>query len=86
MQEIVWFCSFCVENGTKKDTQDLKLFNRDSNDIVCTVKGKPLENLGHTSSLHKNLQFTLETPNGSGDLAFLDLNIKGNENSKISCH
>ena len=37
-------------------------------------------------SLHKNLQFTLETPNGSGDLAFLDLNKKVNQDCKISCH
>ena len=33
-----------------------------------------------------NLQFTLETQNGSGDLAFLDLNINLNEDRKISCH
>ena len=37
-------------------------------------------------SLHKNLKFTLETPNGSGVLAFLDLNINENEDKKISCN
>ena len=49
-------------------------------------KGNPLDYLEHARSLHKNLQFTLETPNGSGDLAFLDLNINLNEDRKISCH
>ena len=55
-------------------------------DIVCTVKGKPLDYLEYANSLHKNLQFTLETPNGNGNLAFLNLNIKLNEARKISCH
>ena len=49
-------------------------------------KGNPLDYLEYRNSLHKNLQFTLETPNGSGDLAFLDLNINLNEDRKISCH
>ena len=40
----------------------------------------------YANSLHKNLQFTLETPNGSGDLAFLDLNTNVNQGSKISRH
>ena len=53
---------------------------------MCTVKGNPLDYLEYASSLHKNLQFTLETTNGSGDLAFLDLNINLNEDRKISCH
>ena len=53
---------------------------------LCTVKGNPLDYLEYANSLHKNLQFTLQTPNGSGDLAFLDLNINLNEDRKISCH
>ena len=55
-------------------------------DIVCTVKGNPLDYLEYANSLHKNLQFILETPNGSADLAFLDLNINLNEDRKIICH
>ena len=35
--------------------------------------------------LHNNLQFTPETPNGSGDLTFLDLDLNVNEYRKISC-
>ena len=85
MQEIVWICSYCAEKGRKQDTLELKLFKRYMDDIVCTVKGNPLDYLEYANSLHKNLQFTLETPNGSGDLAFLDLNINLNEDRKISC-
>ena len=70
----------------KKDTLDLNLFKRYVDDIVCTVRGNPLDYLEYAYSLHKNLQFTLETPNGSGDLAVLDLNMNLNENRKISCH
>ena len=86
MQDIVWICSYCAEKGTKKDTQELKLFKRYVDDIVCTVKGNTLVYLEFANFLHKNLQFTLETPNGSGDLAFLDLNINVNKDRKISCH
>ena len=49
-------------------------------------KGNPLDYLEYRNSLHKNLQFTLETLNGSGDLAFLDLNINLNEDRKMSFH
>ena len=50
---------------------------------VCTVKRNPLE---FANLLHKNLQFTLETPNGSGDLTFLYLKINVNEDRESSCH
>ena len=53
---------------------------------MCTVKENPLDYLEYANSLHKNLQFTLETPNGSVDLAFLDLNMNINEDRKISCY
>ena len=85
-QEIVWICSYCAEIDRKEDTMELKLFKRYVDDIVCTVKRNPLDYLEYANSLHKNLQFTLQTPNGSGDLAFLDLNINLNEDRKISCH
>ena len=84
MQDIVWICSYCAEKGRKEDTLELKLFKRYVDDIVCTVKRNPLDYLEYANSLHKNLQFTLETPNGSGDLAFLDLNINLNEDRKIN--
>ena len=86
MQEIVWICSYCEEKSRKEDRLELKLFKRYVDDIVCTVKGNTLDYLEYAKSLHKNLQFTLETPNGSGDLAFLDLNINLNKDRKISCH
>ena len=86
MQDIVWICSHCAEKGTKEDTQELKLFKRYVINIVCVVKGNAKDYLEQAKSLHKNLQFFLETPNGSGDLAFLVLNINVNEGRKISCH
>ena len=75
-----------VQKKVEKRTLELKLFKRYVDDIVCTVKGNPLDYLEYANSLHKNLQFTLETPNGSGDMAFIDLNINLNEDRKISCH
>ena len=68
------------------DTQELKLFKRYIDEIVCTVKGNPLSYLEYANLFQKNLQFTRETRNGSGDLAFLDLCINVNEDRKISCH
>ena len=86
IQEIVWIRSYCAEEGRKEDTLELKLFKRYMDDIVCTVKGNPLNYLEYANSLHKILQLNLETPNGSGVLAFLDLNINLNEDRKISCN
>ena len=82
MQEFVWTCSYCAEKGRKEDKLELKIFKRYVDDIVWN----PLDYLEYGNSLHNNLQFTLETPSGSGDLAFLDLNINLNEDRKISCH
>ena len=86
MQEIVWICFYCAEKGRKEDTLELKLFKRYVDEIVCTVKWNPLDYLEYANFLPKNLQFTLETPNGSGDLAILELNINLNEDRKISCY
>ena len=55
-------------------------------DIVCNVKENPLDYLEFAILLQKSLQFTLETPNGSGDLAFLDLTKNVNEDTKNNCH
>ena len=73
MQEVVWICSYCAEEGKKEDTLEMNLFMRYVDDIVCMVKGNPLNYLEYANSFHKNLQFTLETPNGSEYRAFLDL-------------
>ncbi|XP_075247191.1 uncharacterized protein LOC142340502 [Convolutriloba macropyga] len=69
-------CSYCAEKVSKENTQELKLFKRYVDDIVYIVKKNPLDYLEYAKSLHKDLYFTLETPNDSGDQAFLDLNIK----------
>ena len=39
---------------------------------------RELDYLGYANSLHKNIQFTPEPPNGDGNLALLDLNINLN--------
>ena len=72
-----------VQKKARQRKQEVKLFKRYVADIVCTVKGSSLDYLEYANSLHKNLQFPLETPSGSGDPAFLDLNIKVNEDRKI---
>ena len=42
MQEIVWICSSFAEKSRTENTLELKLFKRYLDDIVCTVKGNPL--------------------------------------------
>ena len=59
VQELVWICSYCAGKTTKEDTQELKLLKRYVNDIVCTVKGKPLDYLEYANSLHKNFHSLL---------------------------
>ena len=73
-----------VRKKVPRRTQELRIFRRYVDDIVCTVKGDPLEYLENANSLHKHLQFTLETKNCSGDLAFIQLNKNVNKDRKIS--
>ena len=86
MQDIVWIWSSCAEKCTKKDTQELRLFKRYVDDKVCTVRGNPLDYLEYPHSLHKILQFFLETQKGSWDLAFPDINLNVNKDRKIRGH
>ena len=59
--------SSCTEKVTTEETKELKLFKIYVDDIVSAVKGNPLDYLEYANSLHDNFQFTLETPNASGD-------------------
>ena len=82
--EIVWscsYCSYCTEKCTTDKTQELKLFKTYAADIVRTVKGNPLEYFVYTKSLHKHLQFSLETPKCNENLSFLEL--KTNNEGRI---
>ena len=64
----------------------MKLFKRYVDESICTVRGDPDDCLKFASSLHKNLQFTLEKLNMEGDLAFLDINLNVSSTSNITCH
>ena len=86
MQETVWICSYCAEKNTTEDTNEFKKFQRFVENLVCTVKGKPLVYLEYANSLHKSLQISLNTPNSNGKQAFLELDINVNDDRKISCH
>ena len=63
------------DEGENKSVQQAKLFLRYVDDIVRTVKGDPEKVLRAANLLHPNLQFTIETPNTNGKLAWLDLHI-----------
>ena len=52
---------------------------------VRTVKGDPEKVLRAANLLHLNIQFTIETPNTNGNLAFLDLQISFDKSRKINC-
>ena len=71
---------------TTVDTQELNWFKKYVDHVVCTVKADALEYLECAIFLHKNLKFTLQTPNSNGNLEFPDLNTKLNGERQISCH
>ena len=84
--ETVWYCRKCIAIREKnKSGQQSKLFLRHVDDIMRTVKGDPEKVLRAANLLHPNLQFTIETPNTNGTLAFLDLQISIDKSRKISC-
>ena len=61
------------------------MFLRYMDDIVRTVRGKPSCLLEAASSLHPNLQFTLETIYSEGNLPFLDLNLILSQGRRVIC-
>ena len=78
--------NFCLAIREKnKSVQQAKLFRSYVDDIVRTVKGDPEKVLRATNLLHPNLQFTIETPNTNGKLAFLNLQISIDKSRKINC-
>ena len=84
--ETIWYCRKCIAIREKnKSGQQAKLFLRYVDDIVRTVKGDPEKVLRAANLLHPNLQFTIETTNTNGTLAFLDLQISTQKSRKISC-
>ena len=86
ISETVWYCRKCIAIREKnKSGQQSKLFLRYVDDIVRTVKGDPEKVLRAANLLHPNLQFTIETPNTNGTLAFLDIQISIDKSRKISC-
>ena len=69
---------------TTEETQEINLFKRYMNAMVCTVKENPLHYFDYTNSLHKNLQFSLERAYGIGDMTYQDLSKNGNKERKNS--
>ena len=67
--------------------RELKLFERRHVvKITCTFKWNPLKYHECAYSLQQNVQFSLETPNGNGNMPIPDLNINVNDERRISCH
>ena len=84
--EIVWYCESCCRAKNKeKDTPQVKLFLRNVDDIVRTVRGEPSCLLDAANSLHPNLQFTLEKTNSEGNLPFQDLTINVSQGRRVTC-
>ena len=66
--------------------EEMELFKRYVDDIICTVRGDPHKLLKFEKSFHNNLQFTLEKADMEGDLAFLEFNVNVSRKSNIACH
>ena len=86
MQDVVWICTYCSNQQTVGHYNEMKLFKRYVDDIICTVRGDPDEYLKFANSLHNNLQFTLEKVNMDGGLAFLDINVNVSSKNNITSH
>ena len=86
MQDVVWICTYCNNQQIVGRHEEMKLFKRYVDDIICTVRGDPDEYLKFANSLHNNLQFTLEKVNIEENLAFLDINVNVSSKSNITCH
>ena len=86
MQDVVWICTYCNKQQIVGRYEEMKLFKRYVDDIICTVRGDPDKYLKFATSLHNNLQFTLEKVNMEGHLAFLDINVNVSSKSNITCH
>ena len=86
INETFRYCRKCIAIREKnKSVQQAKLFFRYVDDIVRTVKCDPQKVLRAAKLLHPNLQFTIETQNTNGKLAFLDLQITIDRKRNISC-
>ena len=84
--EIVWYCESCCRAKNKeKDTPQVKLFLRNVDDIVRTVRGEPSCLLDAANSFHPNLLFTLEKTNSEGNLPFQDLTINVSQGRRVTC-
>ena len=53
-----------VQRGHKRSKIQQEVFRGQ----MCAVNGNPLEYLEYSNSLQKKLHFTIETPNGNGNL------------------
>ena len=45
MQKVVWICTYFSNQHTVGRYEEMKLFKRYADDIICTVRGDPDENL-----------------------------------------
>ena len=86
MQDVVLICTYCNNQQIVGPNEEMELFKRYVDDIICTVRGGPDEYLKLANSLHNNLQFTLEKVNMEENLAFLDINVNVSSKSNITCH
>ena len=59
MQDVVWICSYCSNQQTVGRYEEMNLFKRYVDDIICTVRGDQDEYLKFANSLQttNNLQF-----------------------------
>ena len=87
MENKVWMCSFCRENGQTdiNHSSETKVFLRYVNDIVRNVRGDRKELLDAVNNLHPNLPFTLETTDDKNSLPFLDMSINVQQEANIFC-
>ena len=85
-QDVVLICTYCNNQQIVGPNEEMKLFKRYVDDIICTVRGDPDEYLKFANSLHNNLQFNLEKVNMEENLAFLDINVNVSSKNNITCH
>ena len=83
MQNVVWICTYCQQMVGQYE--EMKLFKKYVDDIICTVRRDPDEYLKFANSLHNNLHFTIEKIKMEANLVFLDGNVNVRGKSRITC-
>ena len=77
MKNMMWYCSNC-QKVNKLDSEpgnERQFFQRYETQTICTLSDELYRLLKKVNTLHTKFEFTTETPDKNGNIAFLDMII-----------